>query len=403
MLSGAAVISDGRLPHVESMSISKTKNNILPPFGGTAKKEYKGTNVLQNISQILVTVLNNASYIIHNQRLVSDAAAVTIKAASSHSSIHGARKRMRKGKSRRQIARVLENLDLKKVEDETNSILRTDAKKRFGGQIIDAAIDIHGIPYHGGPYKDNKEIGRSKQKDGTTKFHMIATIYLIGKKRKRFTLAITFVPLGTTMREVVQTLLYLLKRCGITVGTLLLDRGFYSIEVVRLLMRLNIGFIIPMKGNRLKKKKGSYRTTYLMKSVKDGKPISQLVGAVSVIRYNRGKRFKHHGAMQLCFIIWGIGLGLRSIAEAYRKRFGIESSYKLDKSIRPRTSSKNPAIRLFLFNTAAIIQNFWVVVKLVFCKRICRASEKMITLRDFTDILLYQIRKHYGENTGIGK
>ena len=385
------------------MKISKTKDKIPAPFDGTSKREYKGTNILRNMSQILITVLNNASCRIHNQRLVSDAAAVTIKAASSHSSIHGARKRMRKGKSRRQIARVLENLDLKKVENETNSILRDDAKKRFGGQIIDVAIDIHGIPYHGGPYKDKKEIGRSKQKEGTTKFHMIATIYLIGKKRKRFTLAITFVPLGTTMREIVQTLLYLLKRCGIKVGTLLLDRGFYSIEVVRLLMRLNIGFIIPMKGNRLKKEKGSYGTTYLMKSVKDGKPISQLVGAVSVIRYNRGKRFRHHGAMQLCFIIWGIGLGLRSIAEFYRKRFGIESSYKLDKSIRPRTSSKNPAIRLFLFDAAAIIQNFWVAAKMIFCKRICRASEKMITLRDFADILLHQVRVYYGEKTTIDK
>ena len=370
MLSGAAIISEGRLPHLDSMSISKTKNKKPAPFGGTSKREYKGTNVLQNISQILTTVLKNASCVIHNQRLVSDATTVTIKSASAHSSIHGARKRMRKGKSRRQIARVLENLNLKKVEDEINSILRTDAKKRFGGQIIDAAIDIHRIPYHGGPYKDREEIGRSRQKDGTTKFHMIATIDLVGKNGKRFTLAITFVPLGTTMREVVQTLLYLLKRCGIKVGTLLLDRGFYSIEVVRLLMRLNVGFIIPMKGNRLKKKKGSYRTTYLMKSVKDGKSISQLVGAVSVIRYNKGKRFRHHGAMQLCFITWGTDLGLRSIAEFYRKRFGIESSYKLDKSIRPRISSKNPAIRLFLFNAVAIIQNFWVVVKMVFCKHL---------------------------------
>ena len=385
------------------MDISKTNNKILAPFGETTKKEYKGRHVLQNISKTLITILDKASHIVHKQRLISDAAAVTIKAASSRTSIHGARKRMRRGRSRRQIARVLESLDLKKVEDETNTILRIDAKKRFGGQIIDAAIDIHGIPYHGGVYEDKKEIGRSKPKDGTTKFHMIATIYLIGKKKKRFTLAITFVPLGTTMRKIVQTLLYLMKRCGIGVGILLLDRGFYSIEVVRLLMRLNIGFIIPMKGKRLKKKKGSYRTTYLMKSVEDGKPISQLVGAVSVIRYNRGKRFKHHGAMQLCFITCGIDLELRDIAEFYRKRFGIESSYKLDKSIRPRTSSRNPAIRLFLFNTAAIIQNFWVVVKMVFCKHICRASEKMITLHDFVDILLHQIRVYYGEKTAIGR
>jgi putative transposase len=384
------------------MRTTKRKNKIPAPFGGLAKRGYKGTNVLQNISKVLTTILNNASKTVHKQRLVSDAASVVIKAASLRSSIHGARKRMKRGKSRRQIARVLEGLDLNKVEDETNSILRIDAKKRFGGQIIDAAIDIHEIPYHGGPNEDKKEIGRDKQKDGTTKFHMIATIYLIGKKRKRFTLAVTFVPLGTTKRAIVQTLLYLLRGCGIKVRILLLDKGFYSIEVVRLLMRLNIGFIMPMRGNRLKKKKGCYKTTYLMKSAKDGKPISQLVAAVSVIKYNRGKRFKHHGAMQLCFITGGIDFSLHKIAEFYRKRFGIESSYKLDKSIRPRTSSRNPAIRMFLFNAALLMQNFWVVVKQVFCKRICRASERMITLRDFADLLLHQIRIRYGEKVVIG-
>ena len=71
MLSGAAAISDGRLPHVDSMSISKTKNKKPAPFGGTSKREYKGTNVLRNISRILATVLNNASYVIHNPRVVA--------------------------------------------------------------------------------------------------------------------------------------------------------------------------------------------------------------------------------------------------------------------------------------------------------------------------------------------
>jgi IS4 transposase len=106
--------------------------------------------------------------------------------------------------------------------------------------------------------------------------------------------------------------------------------------------------------------------------------------------------------MQLCFITGGIDFALHKIAEFYRKRFGIESSYKLDKSIRPRTSSRNPAIRLFLFGAAVFIQNSWVAVKLAFCRRICRASKRMITLRDFADILLYWVRRYYGENTGIG-
>jgi putative transposase len=157
-----------------------------------------------------------------------------------------------------------------------------------------------------------------------------------------------------------------------------------------------------MRGKRLEKRKGSYQTVYRMRSVIDGKPTEQIVNAVSVIKYNRGKRFKHHGAMQLCFITYKVNLGLREIAERYRKRFGIESSYKLNKAIRPRTSSRNPAIRMFLFSAAVLIQNIWVEVKRLFCKRTSRASALMVTLRDFADVLLYWVRKYYGENTELG-
>ena len=139
-----------------------------------------------------------------------------------------------------------------------------------------------------------------------------------------------------------------------------------------------------------------------MKSVKDGKPINQLVGAVSVIKYNRGKRFKEHRAMQPCFIIYRINMAQHRISEFYRKKFGIKSSYKLNKAIRPRTSSRNPAIRLFLSGTALIIQNIWVGIKLIFCKRIRKDSKLMITQYDFADILVYWIRRYYGEETDIG-
>ncbi len=120
------------------------------------KRRDEGDNAFRRASEILITVLDNASYVKRNQRLLHDAAVVTVKAACSRSSIHGARKRMKKGMSRRRIAAVLEGLDLKKVEDGTNSILRADAKKRFGRQTLDIAVDTHLIPYHGCPTKGKK-------------------------------------------------------------------------------------------------------------------------------------------------------------------------------------------------------------------------------------------------------
>jgi putative transposase len=372
------------------MKLSKRKN----------KKDY-GRNAFREVAAVLEEILERASQLGDNLKLIADAAAVAVKAAASHSSIHGARKRMKKGRSRRHINRIFEGLDLRKVQDETNLAFRSEVKKRFGGKVLDVAMDIHQIPYCGGPHENKDEIMRGKPKDGTTKFHAMATAYIVGKGGKRFTMAVTFVFRGTSMRRIVQDLLELLHKCGVKVRRLLLDKGFYSIDVVRLLMRFDIGFIIPMRGNRLEKRKGSYRTLYTMKSTRDGKPVTQPVSAVSVIKYNRGKRFKQHGAMQLCFITYGINIGLDRIAAFYRKRFGIESSYKLNKAIRPRTSSRRPATRLFFFSSAMLIQNIWVEVKLVCCRHVTKTSPRMITQRDFAGILLYWVRKFYGENTGI--
>ena len=89
------------------MKLSKIKN-----------KKDDGKKAFQKVTSILKEVLDRASNTVCNRKLLSDAAAVTVKAASSRSSIHGARKRMKRGKSRRQIARVLEGLNLRKVEAE---------------------------------------------------------------------------------------------------------------------------------------------------------------------------------------------------------------------------------------------------------------------------------------------
>jgi len=367
------------------------------------QKRNKEGKVFLEVAQELIDVLDSSSVKNYNIYLLKDVAAVTIKAAAARSSIHGARKRMKKGKSRRQIARVLESLDLKNVEDATNLLLRENAKKHFRGKTVSIAIDIHDIPYHGLFHERKDEVNRSKPKEGTTHFHSIATAYVIGKNGKRFTLAMMFVWKHTPMLSIITELVWLIHKCKVDINILLLDKGFYAIDVVKRLMRLGISFIIPMRGKRLEKRKGSYQTLYCMKSTADGKPKKQLVNAVSVIRYNKGRRFNHRGAMQLCFITYKIRRNPIQIAEFYRKRFGIESSYKLDKSIRPRTSTRNPAIRLFLFSAAVLLQNIWVSIKLIFCKRIARTSGYMITLRDFADTMLYWVRKLYGEIIGFKK
>ena len=187
----------------------------------------------------------------------------------------------------------------------------------------------------------------------------------------------------------------------VRINILLLDRGFYSIDVVKLLMRLNIGFIMPMRGKRLEKKKGSYRTAYLMKSVKDGKPISQLISAVSVIKYNRGKRFGEHRAMQLCFIIHRIETSLYCISQLYCKRFGIESSYKLNKGNKTKNQFEKPCDKTVPLRCGAHNPEYLGRDKTGILQTYPQGLELMITQYDFAGILVDRTRIYYGEKKDI--
>jgi putative transposase len=48
------------------------------------------------------------------------------------------------------------------------------------------------------------------------------------------------------------------------------------------------------------------------------------------------------------------------VFEEYRKRFGIETSYRLLGQSRARTSSRSPELRLVYVAISLIIQNTWV-------------------------------------------
>ena len=54
---------------------------------------------------------------------------------------------------------------------------------------------------------------------------------------ERFTLAVSPVTRSVLLKEVLQELLALVRKTGLKPGLLLLDRGFYSVKVIRYLQR----------------------------------------------------------------------------------------------------------------------------------------------------------------------
>ena len=82
-----------------------------------------------------------------------------------------------------------------------------------------------------------------------------------------------------------------------------------------------------------------------------------------VCTYSKG-RYRRRGLYRFAYIVIGIlQMAPRQIAEEYRRRFGIETSYRLMNTVRARTTSRSAALRLFLVTLAFLLLNLWSYVK----------------------------------------
>jgi len=258
------------------------------------------------------------------------------------------------------------------LERRLNRSLVTKLPKALFRKSRRIAIDLTLIPYHGQPYQDEKEIYRSQPKSGTSHFHAYATAAVVHKGH-RYTLALTRVEYGEKMKAVVQRLMAIVRRRQVKVRFLLLDKGFFSVEVISYLKRAKVGFIIPAMvrgrkptGNKKaaglrairKKKNGYYRHT-LTGTVGDKQRSTRVTICVASKYYTHKKSGKRR-RKKLLYVIWKVRLTPREIRETYRTRFGIETSYRQMNEARIKTCTRNPQLRLLFVGIALVLRNVWV-------------------------------------------
>lgn len=292
--------------------------------------------------------------------------------------------------------------EIAELERRLNRSLSADLPKALFRKSRRIAIDLTLIPYHGQPFRDEKEIYRSAPKSGTTHFHAYATAAVVHKGH-RYTLALTRVEQGEKMKPIVQRLLAIVRRRGVKVRFLLLDKGFFSVEVISYLKRSGVGFIIPAmargrkpKGRRKasglralgKKKNGYYRHTLTGKA--GGKQrstrVTICVASKSYLRKKTGKR----RLKKLLFVVWKVHLTPRAIRETYRTRFGIETSYRQMNEARIKTCTRDPRLRLLFVGVALVLRNVWVWLHFKLAKGKWKEEPQLfLELLPFRDMLLW--------------
>ncbi len=154
----------------------------------------------------------------------------------------------------------------------------------------------------------------------------------------------------------------------------MLDRQFFSAPVLERLQQRRIPFLMPVaRGRRPKRRSrrgtkpgvrklrdflrcaaGRYRYTW---TVKQSSASFTVVVAYKSYRHDKtGQR----PSKRLLFAAWNVSGAPVELRELYRRRFGIESSYRQLGQARIRTCTTDPVQRLFFVLVGLVLRNVWV-------------------------------------------
>jgi putative transposase len=299
---------------------------------------------------------------------------------------------------REHLNEALPLADLGLQEAEMNNALAASIPVSRGRGQVEVAIDFHDEPFYGKAAEVKAMTCRGQAKKGTTHIIRIASAYVIWRQ-VRLSLAVVYVWPGDATLNILQRLLTRLKTLGFSAKVLYLDKGFASTGVIRYLTKCQQPAIIACpipgkdKGTRsLCTGRSSYTTTY---AFTDGTQ-AQLAAVATLVPDKSGQRRRKW----VLFIVIHLDWSPHKIYDEYRRRFGIECSYRLLRQVRASTTSLNPALRFFLLGIGLVLVNTWVFLPWEFARALGRGPRRVdpdrFRFHRFVRFLVRAIQDIYG-------
>jgi hypothetical protein len=231
------------------------------------------------------------------------------------------------------------------------------------------ALDLHERPFYGAVGTPGTTGG--KRQAGTDYFWCYASLAVL-TKGLRFNIGLCPVDRRQSLVVVVQTLLGQARAQGVRIAWLLLDRGFYDAQVVDHLKGQGLRFALPMirrgdadRGTGTQPffaagcAAGWHDYTWVarprVRDAQTGRKAKQPARAVSarvcVYHPSAGKAW--------VFLAWGINWDPTLLARRYRRRFGIETSYRQLGQCLAQTTNTDARVRLLYVGLALLLRQYW--------------------------------------------
>lgn len=285
------------------------------------------------------------------------------------------------------------------VEANDQVIKKLKRKGAFKTPVL-AAADLSYDRYYG---KDNNDIRRGRCERGTRRFYMHASLHVVeaGKRVTLFTMMLT--PLDDDA-FILETLISAARSRGIRIGTLLVDRGFDGVDVVNKLKWLRQPFLAPaVKHKGVKQailaydkgetpaevnfkivgthyKEASCRLFMLMKH--GVQPVDAVVNRYNVFLTNLS--------------ILRVILAFEQLPEEYRRRWGIETGFRMQDTVEAKTTSTNRTVRVVYTMMSTFMYNIWVLANVAFADNLrVELRRPCFKLSEMAHYFRWQIEQPY--------
>ena len=231
----------------------------------------------------------------------------------------------------------------------------------LAGRKMDVAIDMHLIPRW--DRKHGAEVVRSKSKGKTGLFERYITAQCVNGGM-HIALGVLHMPALEDASDFVRRIIRTCMDNRIKIGIAMLDREFFSTDVIRALNEMGVDYLMPCvntpnviraiaqfdRGERM-----TVSRFRIAKTKKDYEEYTMII--TNRKRKGRKSDSKKPEERYIAFATSVPGINI----DLYSKRWVIETGYRMIENQRARTRSSNSTARLFCFLYSVILFNVWIL------------------------------------------